>query len=360
MEAEAKEEIDYDLEQYHYDLPPALIAQTASDRRARSRLLVLDRSTNSLAHHHFGDLSTYLHRGDVLVVNDTRVVPARLHGSKETGGRVELLVLDPYKDPELGYREGYHCLLKASKRTQRGSLIQLSKGIQAQVLSPAREGKAHIRFLTSRPLLDFLPEIGEVPLPPYIHRQGGQTSAADTAGYQTVYAQRPGAVAAPTAGLHFSPSLLQELEERGIEVVRITLHVGYGTFAPIRVEDIRHHTMHSEYAEIPPTSARRLQQAIREGRRIVAVGTTVVRTLEWVALQHGGIAPFAGPCTHYIYPGYRFQVVGAMITNFHLPKSTLLLLVSAFAERNAVMRAYTEAISQGYRFFSYGDAMLIL
>lgn len=356
---EGRETRLYDLDQYDYQLPPELIAQAPSGRREESRLLVLDRSGNRLEHRHFADLPRFLRAGDMLVVNDTRVVGARLRGCKPTGGKVELLVLDPYKAPELGAREGYECLVKAAKRSAPGTLIDLGNNIRAEILSSGGNGKAQVRFLSDRPLLDLLQQIGEVPLPPYIDRRAGECPVDDTTAYQTVYAQHPGAVAAPTAGLHFSEQLLQRLGERGVEVVPVTLHVGYGTFAPIRVEDIREHRMHSEYACIDAAAAARIAGAQAEGRRIIAVGTTVVRILEWTALQCGGITPFAGFCTHYIYPGYRFRVVDAMITNFHLPKSTLLLLVSAFAGREAILNAYREAVVKAYRFFSYGDAMFI-
>lgn len=357
---EDKEEAAYQLQNYHYDLPPALIAQVPSERREASRLLVLNRLENRFEHRHFEEIPSYLKPGDLLVVNDTRVVPARLWGTKETGGRVELLVLDPYKDADSGRKEGYRCLVRESKRSQPESLITLQDGVQAKVLTPKRDGKAQVRFLSSEPLLELLQRIGEVPLPPYIRREANQAPIDDTKTYQTVYAQKPGAVAAPTAGLHFSAALLQKLESQGVERATVTLHVGFGTFAPIRVEDIREHGMHSEYAEISDDCAQRIALASKEKRRIVAVGTTVVRTLEWVALKSGTVTPFRGLCNHYIYPGYRFQVVNAMLTNFHLPQSTLLLLVSAFAGRRAILEAYEEAIRNDYRFFSYGDAMLIV
>lgn len=357
---EDNSEPDYNLESYSYDLPPDQIAQVPADRRGASRLLVLDRGLKRIEHGRFEQIPTYLKPGDVLVVNDTRVVAARLWATKETGGRVELLVLDPYKDPESGAREGYLCLVKSSKRSRPKTRLTLEDGQKAEVLTPLENGRARVRFQASEPLLDLLGRIGEVPLPPYIRREEASSPVDDSKTYQTVYANRPGAVAAPTAGLHFSVKLLDELKRSGVELATVTLHVGYGTFAPIRVEDIREHAMHSEYAEISAESAAVISRAAREGRRIVAVGTTVVRTLEWVALKSGSIEPFSGPCTHYIYPGYRFRVVGSMITNFHLPQSTLLLLVSAFAGRKTILDAYREAVRSDYRFFSYGDAMLIL
>ncbi len=351
--------IDYRLDAYDYELPECLIAQHPSERRGASRLLLLDRSSGTIEHGRFEEVPERLEPGDLVVVNDTRVVPARLYGVKETGGRVELLVLDPHKPAELGREEGYVCLVKASKRPQPSSFIELQGGVQAQVLTSLRDGKARVRFPDTEPFLNLLERIGQTPLPPYITRENGG-AAEDAAAYQTVYARRPGAVAAPTAGLHFSESLLENLRRRNIETTALTLHVGYGTFSPLRVEDIRDHRMHAEYAEVPPESAERIERARREKRRIIAVGTTVVRTLEWVSLELGAIGPYSGYCRHYIYPGYRFRVVDGMITNFHLPKSSLLLLVSAFAGQETILGAYREAVEKGYRFFSYGDAMLIL
>lgn len=358
--AEGPPHEDYLLESYDYELPSSLIAQAPAQRREASRMLMLDRSTGDLEHRSFDDLPAWLRPGDVLVVNDTRVVPARLQASKETGGRVELLVLDPYPEARRGEEEGYWCMVKASKRSRPGTTLTFRDGTRARVLSPLQEGKAFVRFLTAEPLPGLLQRLGEVPLPPYIHRDPGPRPIDDASCYQTVYARNPGAVAAPTAGLHFSEPLLRTLAERKVELVTVTLHVGHGTFAPVRVDDVRLHGMHSEYVEISPESAGRIAEAKREGRRIVAVGTTVVRTLEWVAAQTGAVKDYAGMCSHYIYPGYRFQVIDAMITNFHLPRSTLLLLVSAFAGRGAILGAYEEAVRRRYRFFSYGDAMLIL
>lgn len=357
---EGSEEFSCRLEDFDYDLPSELIAQAPSPSRGTSRLLVLDRHEGRLEHRFFEDLRRYLKAGDVMVVNDTRVVPARLCGSKETGGRIELLVLDPYKDPAEGAKEGYRCLVKAAKRPKAGSRIQLEGGIEAQVLGRVEDGKAQVLFTGPLPLLDCLERVGKIPLPPYIRRDAGQDPFDDAKSYQTVYARSPGAVAAPTAGLHFSEILLEELRALGIAIVPVTLHVGYGTFAPIRVEDIRRHRMHPEHAEISPTSAEALRRAKTEGRRVIAVGTTVVRILEWVAQETGEPVPFSGLCNHYIYPGYRFRIVDGMVTNFHLPKSTLLLLVSAFAGRKNILNAYGEAIRERYRFYSYGDAMLIL
>jgi S-adenosylmethionine:tRNA ribosyltransferase-isomerase len=350
----------YSLDDYDYALPVGLIAQAPASSREQSRLLVMDRSSGILEHRGFGDIGCYLRPGDVLVVNDTRVVPGRLCGTKDSGGRVELLVLDPYKDPGLAETEGYCCLIKASKRPQQGSVLTFTGGIRAQLLTPVQAGQGQVRFLAAEPIGEILERIGRVPLPPYIQRGPEDSTGEDRRAYQTVYAARPGAVAAPTAGLHFSRQLLQQLEAQSVQVAKITLHVGYGTFSPIRATDIRNHAMHSEYAEVTGATAATLEQARRDQRRIVAVGTTVVRILEWVARDTGIVAPFRGLCNHYIYPGYQFRIVQAMITNFHLPKSSLLLLVAAFAGREAILRAYREAIRQRYRFFSYGDAMLIV
>jgi len=353
-------DLHYDLEDYHYNLPEPLIAQGPLEKRKACRLLVLKRRQGFIEHTAFAEVASRLKPGDVLVLNDTRVVPARLLGTKETGGKIELLVMEPLRPAGQDDDRVYTCLVKAAKPPKPQSVITLRNGLRAAILDPPEEGMTRVRFLTSEPLLRLLECAGEVPLPPYIHRNGGCSKHNDAASYQTVYATKPGSVAAPTAGLHFSTDLLAELEEHGVEIVKVTVHVGYGTFSPVRVRDIRRHRMHPEYAEISSHAARRVSKAKREGRRIVAVGTTSVRILEWIALQGETLAGFSGYCDLYIYPGFRFQVVDAMITNFHLPKTSLMLLVSAFAGRRAVLHAYQEAIEAKYRFFSYGDAMLIL
>jgi len=357
---EGNSDLHFDLEDYHYDLPESLIAQEPLEKRESCRLLVMRQKQERLEHTLFSEISSYLQPGDVLVLNDTRVVPARLSGTKQTGGRIELLVLEPFRPSEPDDDRVYSCLVRAAKPPKPQSVVTLRNGFQAEILTLPEEGKVQVRFLTSDPLPKLLERAGEVPLPPYIHRDGARPRLDDATYYQTVYAREPGSVAAPTAGLHFTTGLLQELERRGVEVVKMTLHVGYGTFAPMRVTDIRQHFMHPEYAEISPDSAQRIASAKNQGRRIVAVGTTSVRIMEWVALKQGAITGFSGNCDLYIYPGFRFRVVDGMITNFHLPKTTLLLLVSAFAGREAMLQAYHEAIREKYRFFSYGDAMLIL
>jgi S-adenosylmethionine:tRNA ribosyltransferase-isomerase len=350
----------YRLEHYDYLLPEDLIAHSPCERREASRLLVLERSSGRIEHLTFKDVVDRFRSGDLLVVNDTQVVPARLHGVKETGGKVELLVLDPYKDPVAAAKEGYQCLLKASKPPRAGSRVLLDGSLSLTMLSPVVDGRAQVLFPTSENLLDLLNRLGQTPLPPYIRPEARAARMDDRASYQTVYACRPGAVAAPTAGLHFTPSLLDSLAHRGVQRVAVTLHVGYGTFSPIRSEDVRHHKMHREYVHLDELAARRIEAARKEKRRIIAVGTTVVRTLEWVFSLTGAVTPHTGLCDHFIYPGYPFHVVTGMITNFHLPRSSLLLLVSAFAGRETILGAYGDAIREGYRFFSYGDAMLIL
>jgi S-adenosylmethionine:tRNA ribosyltransferase-isomerase len=357
---EGNSEPQYHLEKYDYALPASLIAQDPLAARATCRLLVVHRAGGTFEHKVFHKLHGYLQAGDVLVLNDTKVVPARLLGVKETGGRIELLVLEPFRSAEQNGGDVCTCLVKASKPPKPHSRVTLTGGLQAEILTPLEEGKARVRFLTSAPLPSILEQAGEVPLPPYIHRDGTGVQCNDAQSYQTVYAREPGSVAAPTAGLHFTAPLLHELAEYGVELVHVTLHVGYGTFAPMRGEDIREHRMHPEYAQITSAAAQSLARAKSEGRRIVAVGTTSARILEWVALKQGTVTSFCGYCDLFIYPGFQFQAVDALITNFHLPKSTLLLLVSAFAGRATILDAYREAINEKYRFFSYGDAMLIL
>lgn len=322
--------------------------------------MVVRRSGKALEHRRFEGLSGCLRPGDVLVLNDTRVVRARLPGVKETGGKIELLVLEPFSVPEQAGGDLYRCLVKAAKPPRRHSLINLKAGLQAVIVTPPEAGQARVRFLTSEPIAAILERAGEVPLPPYIHRNGTGPHPDDADCYQTVYAREAGSIAAPTAGLHFTAELLHQLRERGVEVVTVTLHVGYGTFAPMRAKDIREHRMHPEYAEIPPASAELIAQAKKQGRRIVVVGTTSARVLEWAALKYGTITGFSGYCNLFIYPGFQFRVVDALLTNFHLPKSTLLLLVAALAGRTTILDAYREAVRQKYRFYSYGDAMLIL
>lgn len=333
---------------FNFDLPPALIAQAPLPERVASRLLTLDGSNGVLADRQFTDLPMLLRPGDLLVFNDTRVIPARLLGEKDTGGRIEVLL-----ERVLGERRVL-AQMRASKPPKPGQALRLDGGVVANVL--ARQGEFYeIEFELHEPLLTVLERIGHVPLPPYIDRVD---TKADHERYQTVYAQAPGAVAAPTAGLHFDVPLLERLTALGVEQAFITLHVGAGTFQPLRVEEIEKHRMHKEWLTVSADSAARVQAARRDGRRVIAVGTTVVRALESAA-GNGHVTAFNGETDIFIYPGYRFRVVDALITNFHLPESTLLMLVCALAGTDKVLRAYRHAVAQRYRFFSYGDAMFV-
>ena len=384
----------YLLSDYDYTLPEALIAQVPARQRHQARLMLLERDGGRIFHHAFSDLPRLLRPGDLLVVNDTRVIPGRLIGTKETGGRVEVLLLHypgVIRKEQMGSGEASHfegpgfsgpmkargtrksealpsgsagnlvfkCLAKASKPPRVGSKIHFAGGLRATVLGTA-EGVYDLAFEFSGDFDELLDEIGQVPLPPYIKRNGQAPPAFDDhQAYQTVYAQKSGAVAAPTAGLHFSRQLLAQLKNRGIDVMAITLHVGYGTFLPVRVKDIRQHKIHPETYELTEAAASAINEARDAGRRIIAVGTTTVRVLEHVADASGRVYPGSGRCDLFIYPGFRYRVIHGLITNFHLPKSTLLMLVSAFAGRQFILDAYEEAIRRQYRFYSYGDAMLI-
>jgi len=352
----------FSLDDYNYSLPEDRIAQRPADRRDRSRLLVLNRRTGALFHHIFSDLPDLLRPSDLLVVNNTQVIPGRLPGRKETGGKVEVLILSGGNGRSGQADEGVirDCLVKASKRPRPGVRFIFDGGLSAEVI--ASNDQVHtLRFACSEDFDLLLDRIGKMPLPPYIlkSRSHEDPDRNDRAAYQTVYAEQKGAVAAPTAGLHFTPELMDTLRKTGITIAPITLHVGYGTFVPVRVSDIREHRMHAEWYSIPAETAALIHRARSEGRRVVAVGTTSVRTLEYASDDAGRVAQGSGRCDLFIYPGYRFKVVDAVITNFHLPESTLLMLVSAFADRDRVLNAYRAAVENGYRFYSYGDAMLI-
>lgn len=352
---------DFPLSDYDFDLPAELIAQSPADRRGDSRLLILDRETGAVTHDQFRRLGEMLFPGDVLVVNDTRVIPARLHGTKATGGKVEVLLLD-YAGGIHRKDRDYHfictCLINASKGPKPGAMLHFGDLLSARVTG-RKDGIYTLEFISDIGFDEVLDKIGEVPLPPYIRRDGDTAPCNDKNCYQTVYAEKNGAVAAPTAGLHFSDEHLSLLQSNGVQIARITLHVGYGTFMPVRVDDIRDHAMHSERYTISAQTAETLNRTKAEGRRIIAVGTTSVRTLEYATDASGHITPGSGACDLFIYPGYQFKTVSAMITNFHLPRSTLIMLVSAFAGRENILNAYREAIAARYRFYSYGDAMLI-
>ena len=354
----------YQLSDYDYDLPAGLIAQHPVADRKGSRLLALDRRTGRVSHHRFTDIVDLLSPSDVLVVNDTRVIPGRLLGRKTTGGKAEVLLIDYAggKGEKQGDRYMFECqcLVKASKKPSIGTVIEFDAGLEARIAEHHGEGVHTVVFSGPEPFEKTIEMQGRVPLPPYIDRADGNGNAGeDKSAYQTVYAAKNGAVAAPTAGLHFSGDLLDALRQKGVEIQALTLHVSYGTFMPVREDDIRKHRIHTERYSVDKNTAERINAAKAKGRRIVAVGTTSVRTLEYLAGENGAIVAGSGSCDLFIYPGYRFKTVDKMITNFHLPKSTLLMLVSAFAGKEAILAAYRVAINEKYRFFSYGDAMLI-
>lgn len=347
---------------YNYTLPPELIAQQPENGRDSSRLLRLNRFNGDLSHHHFYDIVQFFNPGDVLVLNNTEVIHGRLYGKKTTGGQAEILILD-YAEASRSFRQTGDmictCLIKSSKKPKPGTEIRFHEELTARVLNSG-EDQYRVQFFSHAGFEDILYRIGRMPLPPYIRRNSAEELPCDDqTRYQTVYASQKGAIAAPTAGLHFTREILGQIEARSIVIAPITLHVGYGTFKPVRALDIREHRIHEEQFTIPQETAIQVNQAIKNGNRIVAVGTTCVRTLEYAANHQRQITAGSGSCNLYIYPGFRFSIVDAMITNFHLPQSTLLMLVSAFAGRTTILRAYQEAIDGGYRFYSYGDAMII-
>ena len=333
---------------FHFDLPPELIAQAPLEERSASRLLVVPPAPEPFDDRLVRDLPAFLRPGDLLVFNDTRVIPARLFGSKETGGRVEILLERITSTHEVRAQIG------ASKSPKPQSRIQLEDGTRLTVLG--RDGEFyHLRFDTEEPLEHVLRRAGRMPLPPYIQRSA---DISDDERYQTVFARHAGAVAAPTAGLHFDQALLRSLEEKGVEFGHVTLHVGAGTFQPMRSETVAEHVMHREWLNVGAALCAQVARVRAAGGRVIAVGTTVVRSLE-TAMRDGDLKPFAGDTQIFIFPGYRIRSVDALVTNFHLPESTLLMLVSAFAGRERILAAYQHAVDQRYRFFSYGDAMLL-
>jgi S-adenosylmethionine:tRNA ribosyltransferase-isomerase len=353
----------YLLSDYDYQLPEDRIAQQPCDNRSDARLMRIQKNSAAISHHRFSHLPDILQTGDLLVVNNTRVIPARLLGKKSTGGRVEVLIIDYAAGIKFLEETGSfqcQCLVRASKIPKKGSVIHFTDRITGQVQS-VKGGICEVCFSGGNDFIDYMKTAGHLPLPPYIKRSRDMAdlSAMDKESYQTVYAETDGAVAAPTAGLHFTRELMGRLAEKGIDTAHITLHVGYGTFVPVRVEDIREHQIHSEYFCVSPAAAQKINAAKDQKKRVVAVGTTSVRTLEFLSDDQGRVSPGAGMCDLYIYPGYRYRCVDAMITNFHLPKSTLLMLVAAFYDRKPMLQAYETAVAHGYRFFSYGDAMLI-
>jgi S-adenosylmethionine:tRNA ribosyltransferase-isomerase len=340
------------LADFDYSLPPELVAVEPAARRDAARLLTLRRTGGALGETVMADLPALLQPGDLLVVNDTRVIPARLFGSKESGGRVELFLVRRLP----GSDEEWTCLIRAAKPCRPGTRLFLPEGMVATILAMQEEATWRVAFEPREDFDGWLDRYGSMPLPPYLKRPA---TAADRERYQTVFARERGAVAAPTAALHFTPELLAAIAARGVPVATVTLHVGLGTFLPVRVDNILEHRMHRERYRIPAETARAVADCRARGGRVVAVGTTVARTLEQAGRDDGAVEPGAGEADIFIYPGYRFKVVDALLTNFHLPKSTLLMLVAAFAGREQVLRAYDEAIARRFRFYSYGDAMLI-
>ena len=336
---------------FNYDLPEELIAQTPAEPRDSSRLLVYDRATGNVEHKIFRDVIDYLNPGDVLVVNHTRVIPARLYGVKEgTGGAIEFLLLKRLNLTD------WEVILKPGKKAKPGARFVFGKGeLTAEILSVAEDGGRTVRFTFDGVFEDVLDRLGQMPLPPYIHEK-----LEDRTRYQTVYAKVDGSAAAPTAGLHFTPELLERIKQKGIEVVPVLLHVGLGTFRPVKAEDVSEHHMHSEYYEVTPEQAEAINAARARGGRIVCVGTTSVRTLETVATDDGVVHPGRGMTQIFITPGVKIKAVDALITNFHLPQSTLLMLISALMGREEALRVYELAVKERYRFFSFGDATLIL
>ena len=336
---------------FDYNLPEELIAQTPLERRDSSKLLVMDKVSGGINHETFSNITSYLKKGDVLVLNDTKVIPARLIGIKEeTGAVIELLLLK-----DLG-SDTWECLSKPAKRLKVGTIVSFGDGIlKAEVVEKREEGITLVKLLYKGILMEILDSLGTMPLPPYIHEK-----LEDQGRYQTVYAKYSGSAAAPTAGLHFTPELLKSIEDMGVIVTYVTLHVGLGTFRPVEVENILDHHMHSEFYVMDDETAKILNKAKDEGRRIIAVGTTSTRTLETIASNNEGrFVATSGNTDIFLYPGYEFKAIDCLITNFHLPKSTLVMLVSALAGKDNILNAYKEAVNEKYRFFSFGDAMFI-
>lgn len=334
---------------FFYELPPELIAQTPLQRRDSSRLMVLHRDGGQVEHKHFYDLTDYLRPGDCLILNNSRVLPARLIGRRETGGVSEVLLLTDKGD------NVWECLVRPGKKLRPGARVTFGEGqLEAEILEVLPDGNRLVRFHYEGIFLEVLEELGRMPLPPYIKEE-----LQDQERYQTVYSKIPGSAAAPTAGLHFTPELLERIQQMGVRIGYVTLHVGLGTFRPVKVEDVETHDMHSEYCMVPQETADLINETKKNGGRVVCVGTTSCRTVESFANEDGTMDPHAGWTKIFIYPGYRFKCLDALVTNFHLPESTLVMLVSALAGKENIMNAYEEAVREKYRFFSFGDAMFI-
>ena len=340
-----------DVKDFYYDLPEELIAQDPLEKRSNSRLMILDKKSGDVTHRHFYDIKEYLRPGDCLVINNTRVIPARLYGEREeTGGKVEILLLKRKSD------DVWETLVRPGKKAIPGTRLTCGDGrLKAEVIDVVEEGNRLIHFEYEGIFEEILDQLGEMPLPPYITHK-----LQDKNRYQTVYAKHEGSAAAPTAGLHFTPELLAAIEAKGIRIARVTLHVGLGTFRPVKVEDVTQHHMHSEYYQVTQEAADIINDTKKRGGRVIAVGTTSTRTLESVADEDGTMHAAGGWTEIFIYPGYKFKCIDALITNFHLPESTLLMLVSALAGKEHIMHAYETAVQERYRFFSFGDAMMIL
>lgn len=335
---------------FYYDLPEELIAQDPLEDRSSSRLLVLDKKTGETEHHVFREIVNYLDPGDCLVINDTKVIPARLIGAKEeTGAKIEVLLL------KRGADDVWETLVKPGRKAKPGTRISFGDGLlTGEVVDIVDEGNRLIRFEYDGIFEEILDRLGQMPLPPYITHQ-----LKDKDRYNTVYAEHPGSAAAPTAGFHFTPELLEKIRDKGVDIAHVTLHVGLGTFRPVKVDDVENHHMHSEFYMIDETAAEKINRAKENGKRVICVGTTSCRTIESAADENGRLKACSGWTDIFIYPGYQFKILDALITNFHLPESTLVMLVSALAGRDHVLAAYEEAVRERYRFFSFGDAMFI-
>ena len=334
---------------FYYDLPPELIAQTPAEPRDSSRLMVISRETGEITHDRFFNICNYLKKGDLLVMNDSKVFPARIYGTKrETGVPVEFLLLNRKSLTD------WETMVKPGRRLKPGAVVDFPEGLSAEIIGNEDGGNRLVRFSFEGDFFDILDRIGQMPLPPYITEK-----LKDKDRYNTIYCRETGSAAAPTAGLHFTRELLEQIQAKGVEIASVTLHVGLGTFRPVKVENVQEHHMHSEFFRIEEKEAEKINRAKREGRRVISVGTTSCRTLESAADEQGFVAAKSGWTDIFIYPGYRFKCIDALITNFHLPQSTLLMLVSALAGREHVLAAYEEAVKERYRFFSFGDAMFI-
>ena len=337
------------LSEFNYELPKELIAQTPIEKRDESRLMVLDREKQTIEHKTFKDIIDYLEPGDCLVRNNTKVLPARLYGKKETGAKVEFLLLNQIEG------DIWECIVRPGNKLHVGTKVEFGDGIlKANILEVMPGGTRKVEFEYDGIFNEILDKIGLMPLPPYIHEELKQNER-----YQTVYAKYNGSAAAPTAGLHFTEELLQKIEKKGVKIANVTLHVGIGTFRPVKVENIEEHQMHSEHYYIKEEDVQKINETKEQGKRVIAVGTTSCRVLETIADENGKVSATEGDTQIFIYPGYKFKCLDGLITNFHLPESTLLMLVSALAGKEYIMNAYNEAVKQKYRFFSFGDAMFI-